>query len=128
VYRGRYELFGETFCLRRQSRRVSWALNEAASIEKLEKIVRGCALRKGRAIHLVHFYQTIRRFIPDDNSFHIKLRAVLKGRPGDLQNVIPVIYTCKGKVPPVLNELSTTPRRRMGEWMYRSTVVEKYWP
>jgi hypothetical protein len=28
----------------------------------------------------------------------------------------------KGKVVPVLNELSTTPRRRMGEWMYRSKV------
>jgi hypothetical protein len=27
----------------------------------------------------------------------------------------------KGKVVLVLNELSTTPWRRMGEWMYRST-------
>jgi hypothetical protein len=31
----------------------------------------------------------------------------------------------KGKVVPVLNELSTTPSRRMGEWMCRSTFS---WP
>jgi hypothetical protein len=31
----------------------------------------------------------------------------------------------KGKIVAVLNELSTTPRRRMGEWMYRSTFS---WP
>jgi hypothetical protein len=27
----------------------------------------------------------------------------------------------KGKVVPEFNQLSTTPRMRMGEWMYRST-------
>jgi hypothetical protein len=31
----------------------------------------------------------------------------------------------KGKVVPVLNEISTTPWRRLGEWMYRSTFS---WP
>jgi hypothetical protein len=31
----------------------------------------------------------------------------------------------KGEVSPVLNELSTTPWRRIGEWMYRSTFS---WP
>jgi hypothetical protein len=34
-------------------------------------------------------------------------------------------FTCKGKVVPVLNKLTTTQRRRTGEWMYRSTYS---WP
>jgi hypothetical protein len=35
------------------------------------------------------------------------------------------ILASKNKVVPVLNKLSTTPWRRMGEWMYRSTFS---WP
>jgi hypothetical protein len=36
-----------------------------------------------------------------------------------------LIPTVRGKVIPVLSELSTTPWRHMGEWMYRSTFS---WP
>jgi hypothetical protein len=43
---------------------------------------------------LVPLYQITRRLIPEDSSFCIKLRIVLKEEATKLQNVTPVIFTC----------------------------------
>jgi hypothetical protein len=35
-----------------------------------------------------------------------------------------LILLRKGKVVPVFNQLNTTPKRRVGEWIYSSTILD----